>query len=100
MLTQCSHVCARSPEEEEPDYAAVYEPRKHQQRSRQQFLDACAEQVEQLLQIIKGAYTHSRQSDRLDRDQIVLLIDGVWDQRHQVAVTGKGAPVGTDEGRW
>ena len=39
---------------EEPGYATIYEPRKHQQRSRQQFLDACAEQVEQLLQIIKG----------------------------------------------
>lgn len=41
---------------EESEYATIYEPRKHQQQSRRQFLDACAEQVEQLLQIIRDEH--------------------------------------------
>ncbi|XP_037070685.1 uncharacterized protein LOC119091881 [Pollicipes pollicipes] len=48
-----SHNLSTDSAPDESQYATIYEPRKHQQQSRRQFLDACAEQVEQLLQIIR-----------------------------------------------
>ncbi|XP_043195242.1 uncharacterized protein LOC122366752 isoform X1 [Amphibalanus amphitrite] len=58
---------------EEPTYSTVYEPRSHQQRSRRQFLDACAEQVEQLLQIIKDEREPQDIRDRARKRCIQIL---------------------------
>jgi len=59
---------------EEPQYATICEPRQHQQQSRQQFLDACAEQVEQLLRIIRDEH-ESEEIRQRARERCEQILD-------------------------
>lgn len=69
-----SHNLSADSGADETTYSTTYEPRKHQQESRKQFLDACAEQVEQLLQIIRDESEPEEIKERA-RKRCVQILD-------------------------